>query len=228
MSQPARVCEDIYLIGSSGVSHSMDCCVYMVDAGELVLIDAGAGKSTGRLIDNIQALGFPAERLTTIIVTHAHIDHIGSLSELKQKFGLKVIAHESDATAIESGKGVGAEHYGIKFQPCNVDEKVVGSETSLEIGSHIFKLIHIPGHTPGSMAVVLQTKAGTVLFGQDIHGPYHPMWGGEPEKATASLIKLRGLNADILCEGHYGIIKPASEVAGFIQEFIDELGSRRS
>jgi glyoxylase-like metal-dependent hydrolase (beta-lactamase superfamily II) len=202
----------------------MDCCVYIVDAGKLVLIDAGAGKSTGRLIDNIQSLGFRPEELSTVIVTHAHIDHIGSLSELKQLYDLRVIAHINDSPAIESGKRVGAEHYGIKYLPCKVDEKVAEDEASLEIGHYKFKLIHIPGHTPGSIAVMLHTKANKVLFGQDIHGPYHPMWGGDPEKAVDSLIKLRDLDADILCEGHYGIIKPADEVAEFIQEFIDELG----
>ena len=65
-----------------------------------------------------------------------------------------------------------------------------------------------------------------MLCGQDIHGPYHPDWGGEPDKAIESLIKLRDIQADILCEGHYGIIKPADKVVEFIQEFIDDL--RRS
>lgn len=227
MSRAARVCDDIYLVGGSGASHSMDCCVYMVDAGELVLIDAGAGRSTGRLVDNIQSLGFTPGLLSTVIVTHAHIDHIGSLAEMKQLYNVRIVAHEMDSAAIESGKGVGAEHYGVKYLPCKVDVPVAGDEAILKIGNCEFKFIHIPGHTPGSIAVVLQTRAGKVLFGQDIHGPYHPMWGGEPEKAAASLVKLRDLKADILCEGHYGIIQPAGQVSGFIQEFIDELVSRR-
>jgi hypothetical protein len=67
-----------------------------------------------------------------------------------------------------------------------------------------------------------------VLFGQDIHGPYHPNWGGDPAKAVGSLIKLRDTRADILCEGHYGVIQPADKVAEFIQEFIDDLDCRQS
>ena len=100
MGQPYRVFEDIYMVGSSDISHSMDCCVYLVDAGDLVLIDAGAGKSTSRLTDNIQALGLRPEKLSSIIVTHAHIDHIGSLHDLKDIYGVKIIAHEDDAEAI--------------------------------------------------------------------------------------------------------------------------------
>ena len=224
MSRPYKVCEDVYLVGSSDISHSMDCCVYLVDAGEIVLIDAGAGQSTGRLVDNMQALGFRPERLSTVIVTHAHIDHIGSLYDLKQKYGIKIIAHELDSAAIESGKKVGAEHYGVKYQPCNIDTKLSGEDVNLKIGCCEFRFLHIPGHTPGSVAVMLETGGKKVLFGQDIHGPYHPAWGGEPEKAVNSLVKLRDLEADILCEGHYGIITPAIEVRAFIQEFMDNLG----
>lgn len=52
------------------------------------------------------------------------------------------------------------------------------------------------------------------------------MWGGEPEKAIKSLEKIRGIKADILCEGHYGVIQPAQEVAEFIGDFIDGLKRR--
>jgi hypothetical protein len=40
------------------------------------------------------------------------------------------------------------------------------------------------------------------------------------------LEKLRDLRADILCEGHYGVIKPAAEVDEFISDFIDDLKNR--
>jgi glyoxylase-like metal-dependent hydrolase (beta-lactamase superfamily II) len=216
------------MVGSSDLSHSMDCCVYLVDAGELVLIDAGAGRSTSRLIDNIQALEFQPGKLFAVIVTHAHIDHIGSLYDLKELYDAKIIAHKEDAKAIESGSKVGAAYYGIKYKPCIVDIILENTEDRLKLGSHEFKFIHIPGHTPGSMAVILEISGKRVLFGQDIHGPYHPDWGGEPEKAIESLTKLRDIQADILCEGHYGIIKPADKVADFIQEFIDDLRQSRT
>jgi len=223
MSGPAQICEGVYIIGSSGISDSMDCCVYLVDAGELVMVDAGAGKSTGRLIDNVQALGLMPERLTTVIVTHAHIDHIGSLSALKGKYGVKIVAHEGDALSIESGDKVGAEYYGVSYQPCKVDITLQGAENKLTLGNHEFKFFHVPGHTPGSMVVTIKSGEQTVLFGQDIHGPYQPMWGGEPQKAINSLKKIKAMQADILCEGHYGVIRPSGEVQSFIQEFIDSL-----
>jgi glyoxylase-like metal-dependent hydrolase (beta-lactamase superfamily II) len=226
MYNPFRVCDRVYMVGSSDISHGMDCCVYLVDAGELVLIDAGAGRSTDRLIDNIQVLGFMPGQLTTLVITHAHIDHIGSAADLKERFNLRVIAHTDDYAAIESGEKVGAEHYGVRYRPCTVDEKLAGRLNELVIGSIKFNFIHVPGHTPGSMVVIMESEGKKVLFGQDIHGPYMPMWGGDPRLAADSLQKIMQLEADILCEGHYGVIRPAEEVKQFIGEFLDELTSR--
>ena len=227
MSEPFRVMDNIYMVGSSEISDSRDCCVYLIDAGELVLIDTGAGRGADRLVDNILAMGLMPDKLSKIIITHAHIDHIGSLNYLKTKYNAKVIAHEADAQAIESGNKVGAEYYGVKYRPCKVDIKLQGESSNHKIGAFEFKFLHIPGHTPGSIVVILNDIEGKrVLFGQDIHGPYHPMWGGEPEKAIISLEKLRDLRADILCEGHYGVIKPAVEVDEFISDFIDDLKNR--
>lgn len=223
MGLPYKIFEDIYMVGSSDISHSMDCCVYLIDAGELVLIDSGAGRSLNRIADNIQTLGFEPEKISTVIATHSHIDHIGSLHDIQHTYGAKVIANKGDADAIESGIKVGAEYYGVKYKPCIVDIKIEGPDNTLNIGSHEFKLIHIPGHTPGSIAVALSIADKLVLFGQDIHGPYHANWGGEPEKAIESLKILRDTGADILCEGHYGVIKPAEKVREFIQDFISDL-----
>ncbi|MFA4916492.1 MAG: MBL fold metallo-hydrolase [Syntrophales bacterium] len=50
--------------------------------------------------------------LKVILVTHAHIDHIGSLHRFQEIFGAQTIAHEFDAEAIEGRGRVGAEAYG--------------------------------------------------------------------------------------------------------------------
>jgi len=43
VTEPFEVCRDVYMIGDSDISHPYDCCVYLLDAGDLVLIDSGAG-----------------------------------------------------------------------------------------------------------------------------------------------------------------------------------------
>ena len=187
------------------------------------MIDTGAGNNADRLTDNIRTLGLMPERLSTIIITHAHIDHIGALSKFKRRYGVQIIAHEGDAIAISSGRKVGAEYYGIRYEPCKVDIILKGIEGNLTIGDIRFNFYHVPGHTPGSIVVTIRSGENTVLFGQDIHGPYHTMWGGDISSALNSLRRIKSLKADILCEGHYGIIKPGDKIQDFIQGFIDDL-----
>jgi glyoxylase-like metal-dependent hydrolase (beta-lactamase superfamily II) len=223
MRKPFQVCKDVYIVGGADLSHPYDCSVYLLDAGGLVLVDCGAGESFDRLVANITSLGFDPQKLSALLVTHAHIDHIGSLHRFREEFGLQVIAHDIDAKAIEQGTGVAAEVYEVDYHPCRVDVKVHASEEVLRFGRYELNIIHIPGHTPGSIAAYLDIDGDRVLFGQDIHGPYYRDWGADPDQAKISLQILIDLKADILCEGHFGIYRPADTVESYIRGYIDRL-----
>ena len=223
MSKPSKVCEDVYIVGSSDISHHYDCSVYLLDAGELVLIDSGAGMSFDKLVYNIEKLGFNPKKIKSILVTHSHIDHIGSLHRFQKAFSVQVIAHELDAAEIEGDGGIAARAYGVTYTPCHVDLRLKGAEETLKIAKYELKVIHIPGHTPGSIAAYVDIDKQRVLFGQDIHGPYYPEWGADPALAKLSLQKLIDLKADILCEGHFGIYQPAGQVKRYIQQYVDNL-----
>jgi glyoxylase-like metal-dependent hydrolase (beta-lactamase superfamily II) len=224
--QAFRVWGDVYIVGGPAISHPLDCCVYLINTGKLILIDAGTGNSFSLLINNIRRLGLIPENLAFIIATHRHIDHVGGLAEFKQVYNVKTIAHELDADAIESGQGVGAEFYGIKYHPCSIDIRLTENETELNLGKHTLKILHIPGHTSGSLAIYLDIGSKRVLFGQDLHGPYETVFGGDVCQAIVSLRKLLELNADILCEGHYGICQPATEVSQYIKDYLNLLERR--
>ena len=221
--KPYRVWKEIYAIGGPELSHAYDCSVYLLGGTELVLIDSGAGDSFDQLVDNIRSLGFNPEMITAVIATHAHLDHIGSLYQFHERFGAQVIAHELEANAIETGRGTGAEFYGMAYRPCNVDIRLCKEEEILRYGEYELKVIHIPGHTPGGIAVYVDIEK-RVLFGQDIHGPYF-LRGSDPAQDKASLQKLIDLNADILCEGHFGIYQPAIEVRRYIESYLDNIYS---
>lgn len=222
--KPSCVWKDVYVIGSAEISHPYDCCVYIIDSGdELVLIDTGAGRSFDKIVNNILYLGFTPGKINKVVATHSHIDHIGSLAAFKHRYNVTVVAHELDTKAIESGVKTGADFYGVDYQPCKVDIVLTESEYVIKTDKYNLNIMHIPGHTPGSIIVYVDMSHKRVLFGQDIHGPYEPVLGGNREKAIDSLQKLANLNADILCEGHFGIIHPAAEVKKYLEYYRNEL-----
>jgi glyoxylase-like metal-dependent hydrolase (beta-lactamase superfamily II) len=223
MEQPFGVCKDVFMVGGNALSHSYDCGVYLINAGDFVLIDSGAGLSFDTLVYNIESLDFDLRNLKAVVATHAHIDHIGSLRQFRETFGAQIIAHEMDVMAIEEGTNTGAEAYRVAYSPCKVDQIIKGSEARIKFNRYELVFIHVPGHTAGSIAVYTDTGGKRILFGQDIHGPYNPEWGADRAKARKSLQQLIDVHADILCEGHLGIYTPAGKVEQFIRSYLHSL-----
>jgi glyoxylase-like metal-dependent hydrolase (beta-lactamase superfamily II) len=61
-----------------------------------------------------------------------------------------------------------------------------------------------------------------VLFGQDIHGPFNKAFGSDIDLWKESMHKLLALEADILCEGHFGIYQPKEKVRDYIERYLEE------
>lgn len=224
MAKARRVCNGVYIIGSSDISRPEDCCVYLVQAGEeAVMIDAGAGRSVGILIDNVRKLGLNSDRITYLIATHGHIDHIGGLQELKDTVGCRIAAHELELPAIGEGlSNLTADYlYGVTYHPVKVDTVLQGAQDEVEVGGLKFICLHTPGHTPGSISVYVEIDGQRVLFGQDIHGPFNKSWGSDKRQWRESMQRLLALEADILCEGHYGVYSGREKVASYIQRYLD-------
>ncbi|NLN88481.1 MAG: Zn-dependent hydrolase, partial [Syntrophomonadaceae bacterium] len=59
-----------------------------------------------------------------------------------------------------------------------------------------------------------------VLFGQDIHGPFNEEWGSDMQQWRKSMQTLLDLEADILCEGHFGVYQPAKAVKKYIEGYL--------
>ncbi len=72
-----EITKDIFIIGGPDITDDRDGCVYVIDLGELILIDSGARWGVYKIINNINILGFNGRAISTILLTHCHIDHIG-------------------------------------------------------------------------------------------------------------------------------------------------------
>jgi glyoxylase-like metal-dependent hydrolase (beta-lactamase superfamily II) len=223
MGKAQVIAEGIYLIGGPDVSRSDDATSFIVDFnGKLVMIDAGAGGSSRILQKNIEDAGLDPRSISTLILTHNHIDHIGSAPYFRTQFGCKIVMHNLDADAVEEGDSVrtAASCYGTTFPPTVVDVKLMGDHETLQFGGEELHCLHTPGHTPGSLSVYLDRGGKRILFGQDIHGPFLDIFRSDMSLWKKSMEKLLALDADILCEGHFGIFQPKEHVIRYIKRYL--------
>lgn len=220
-----EIVSGVYLIGGSSITSADDAAIYLIDFdGDLVMIDAGAGRSLSQIVRNIEMLGLNPANLSHLILTHCHIDHIGSAPFLRKLYRVKILIHELDAPAVESGdsRRTAAGWYGTTFPPTAVDRKLKGNHEILIFGREELHCLHTPGHTPGSISLYLDRGGKRILFGQDIHGPFHRDFNSDIEAWKRSMQTLLDLNADILCEGHFGIFRPKQRVRDYIERYLEE------
>ncbi|UCC92405.1 MAG: MBL fold metallo-hydrolase [Thermoplasmata archaeon] len=218
------VLEGIYQVGGAGLSGPGDCCCYLVDAGDgaSVLVDAGLGTDPVALSRNIEDAGHRVEDIAALVLTHCHIDHIGGAPAIIYTSDCEVVAHEADADAIEEGdaRRTAARAYGVNSPRFDVTRRISADGGVMEYGTAHMVVIHTPGHTPGSICLQMSTEGNTVIFAQDVHGPFYRDFGSDIGAWRRSMERLIAIGPDVLLEGHYGIIRPKGAAIEFIREML--------
>lgn len=117
------------------------------DANEAVLFDAGLEPAT--LIAGVRESGAV---LREIVLTHGHIDHVGGLAAFKRAFNVPVRMHADDAPMLQ-GVPMQARMFGVQAeQPPQPDGWLADGDV-VAVGNHRFQVLHVPGHSPGSIAL---------------------------------------------------------------------------
>ena len=149
---------------------------YLIRGGkDFVMVDAGPPKALGKFQQQLEQLGINPSTIKQIFVTHMHFDHMGSLSEISQLTGAKSAMHHLDKELVEKGTiimpgGIGPWGkflttflWTIKpminknIGPVPVDRSLDDSPYSLDEFQINGKIIHTPGHTAGSISMVLES-----------------------------------------------------------------------
>jgi glyoxylase-like metal-dependent hydrolase (beta-lactamase superfamily II) len=217
------VTEEVFQVGGGSFTSPEDAAIYLIRFDDkAALVDAGCGRSTGKLFRNLSACGARAQDIEYLLITHCHYDHTGGAQEIKDRTGCRIVAHELDARFLEAGDNrvTAAKWYGAMLKPFHVDVKLAERRTQITLGTRIIEALHVPGHSPGSLVYVTESEGKKVLFGQDVHGPLDASLLSNREAYLESLRFLLTLEADILCEGHYGVFRGKEEVADFIESFL--------
>lgn len=165
--------------------------------GESCVIDPGFEGRT--IIEKIRTLGLD---VTSILCTHAHFDHIGAISLLKNEFEAELYIHEADIPYIDIYSRM-AEDLGFTGIEVPDPDGILRDGDIIRIGGLELKVIHTPGHTPGSCSLISTDRVftGDTLFSGGIGRWDLP--GGNLDDLKRSLKRLMELPGDtIVLPGH--------------------------
>ncbi len=133
-------------------------CVLVSDpaTGTGVVVDPG--EEGGRIRLRVEAAGF---KVQAILLTHGHFDHLGAAKELQDAWQCPVYVHPGDFHLIET-LDMQTGLFGMKRVPAP-------AVAELEPGAvlHGLKVLHTPGHTPGSCAFLGDFEQGPVVIAGD-------------------------------------------------------------
>lgn len=96
--EPFRIADDLYYVGSRGLSSFL----FVTPSGH-ILLNTGLADAVPLLTASIAKLGFMPTDIRILLASHAHHDHVGGLAEMKRLTGAQVMAVGDDAVSLERG-----------------------------------------------------------------------------------------------------------------------------
>ena len=192
---------------------------FLLDQGDLTLIDTGVPKSEEKIAAAIASIGRQPADLKHIIVTHCHPDHSGSLAALKRMSGATAYMHADDAAMVRKGEGkrpmkaapglmrkifftAFVAFSSGKIEPSVVDREI-GDGAELPMGGGL-KAIHVPGHCAGQLAILWPRRR--LLFAADacsnMMGLGYSLGYEDLALGQRALSKLSALDFDVAVFGH--------------------------
>ncbi len=180
-------------------------CVLYAD-GRMVLVDTSVDAGAKDVFAYLKAIGHAPRDLASIVITHTHPDHVTGLAALKaQAPAAKVAAHEADADYVARTRDYPGPPGKQKHTPVPVDVRMKDGQTY-----EGFLVIHCPGHTPGSIAL-LDTERKVLVAGDTMNHeaelrPMSDQYNIDPKAHRASIKKLANYEFETVLFGHGGPI----------------------
>lgn len=203
-------------------------CFLIKGEAKHILVDTGVPNSEAKIIKQLNKHNIKLDDIGLIIITHGHIDHFGSAKELKDILKVPILVHDLDKKALQTGKSMletlkpTHKIWDIilkpklakdKASPCLPDIVLIENEEyDLSIYGINGKVIHTPGHTPGSLSVVLEggsaiimdlASSGILLGGIAFNSRMkHPPFHDNLQQVKSSINYILSLNTDTFYLGH--------------------------
>lgn len=174
-----------------------NCYILYGEDKNAFIVDPGG--SSDLIIETIEKNKL---NLKFILITHGHVDHVGAVARLKEKYNVHVYMSEIDKDFLESPEKMRSSSFGLETTPASVEHTVKEGD-EIPFGKYFIKVIETPGHTLGSVCYLYNNVlfSGDTLFNGSIGRTDFPE--SDQEKMQQSLKKLKSLDDKIyvLC-GH--------------------------
>ncbi|GAA4708801.1 Glyoxylase, beta-lactamase superfamily II [Promicromonospora umidemergens] len=230
---------------------------FLIDAPELAVVDTGIASSPAEgMIPALEALGRRIEDVRWILLTHGHIDHLGGAHALWELTGrrAKVVLHEADSHLLRSRRAHVEQYLGVRGrylrEPDGEARQLAAAQTvisgemepsvlvtggeTLSLGGGVSVSVHhVPGHTAGSVAYVVDGQDDAFVGDAvQVHGAANGFPGYEaPDAYRSSLRYLRDVvRPRRLYLGHpyrttdgvpYGVELGRAQAQAALQESLD-------
>lgn len=159
---------------------------------EAIVVDPG--DDVDRILEIIRSHHL---KVLAIVSTHTHIDHVGGLAQLHRITGAPVLIHEADLPLYHS-LDMQAQWLGIPTPETVRIRDFVAEGDTLRWGGFGAQVLHTPGHTPGSISLVVRPTAAET---QAVAETAHVKRSARPESMSAASLLLAG---DTLFHGSIG------------------------
>jgi hydroxyacylglutathione hydrolase len=184
--------ENTYLIGDP-------------DSDAIAIVDPGS--EPDRIIAEVEATGRNPE---AIWITHAHVDHIGAIASVKERWNVPVWLHPLDEPLYRVG-GRQAQLYGIPYDEPPPPDRAFAEGETLKLGKLELSVMHAPGHSPGHVVIHGHGNAlvGDCLFAGSIGRTDLPF--SNPAQLEASLRRIISLPPETVVHPGHGDITTLGE-----------------
>jgi glyoxylase-like metal-dependent hydrolase (beta-lactamase superfamily II) len=194
---------------------------FLIKGEKNILIDTGYPGDASRILKELSANSVSPHDVNMILITHSHHDHFGSALELRERTGAKIAVHRLEVEALGLGMNKDLSPYGIKGRFARIfsSEKpktagivpdiIIEQDMSLEEFGVKGKVISTPGHTSGSVSVILDNGEAIVadlMMGQFIirGAPAYPFYVYDISELRQSIKKVIALRPTKIYVSHGG------------------------